>query len=98
VRILIDRGAELNGTDSHGQTPFHRACTSVNVSRRYGYGVSPEVIRWLILAGADTQARDTKGRLPVELLLVKSDDEESRAIYEEALVEMDSQALKPVLK
>jgi hypothetical protein len=53
-------------------------------------------MRVLILAGAHTQARDSQGNLPVELL--RSDDEESRAIYEEAVVEMDSRALRPVLK
>jgi hypothetical protein len=53
-------------------------------------------MRVLILAGADTQARDNRGRLPVELLGAK--DRRSRAIYKEAVEEMDSRALKPVLK
>jgi hypothetical protein len=50
----------------------------------------------LILNGADTQARDSQGRLPVELL--GAEDRQTRAIYEEAVEEMDSQALRPVLK
>jgi hypothetical protein len=57
---------------------------------------SPEVIRVLILNGADTQARNSEGRLPVELLQAK--DSRNRVIYEEAVEEMDSQALRPVLK
>jgi hypothetical protein len=57
---------------------------------------SREIIRMLILAGADTQARDSQGRLPVEIL--PAEDKDSRAIYEEAVVEEESRALKPVLK
>jgi hypothetical protein len=92
--MLIDGDADLNITDRKGCTPLHVACTSVSTNRmREG---SLEVMRVLILAGADTQVRDSQGRLPVDLL--RSDDEESRAIYEEAVVEMDSRALRPVLK
>jgi hypothetical protein len=57
---------------------------------------SRETIRELILAGADTQARDSQGRLPVDML--HDEDPRSRAIYEEAVVEEESQALRPVLK
>jgi hypothetical protein len=55
-----------------------------------------EIVRMLILAGTDTQVRDSQGRLPVEIL--RAEDRQSRAIYEEAVEERDSQALKPVLK
>jgi hypothetical protein len=50
----------------------------------------------LILAGADTQVRDSEGRLPVDLL--QDEDRRRRAIYEEAVEEVDRQVLKPVLK
>jgi hypothetical protein len=43
-----------------------------------------------------SQARDSEGRLPVEL--PQNDDEESITIYEESVVEMESGALRPVLK
>jgi ankyrin repeat protein len=91
--MLIDGGADLNVIDEDGHTSLHWACDSTNDILKK---VSPEIIRVLILAGADTQVRDSQGHLPVELL--ESNDEESRAIYEEAVVEVDSQALKPVLK
>jgi hypothetical protein len=63
---------------------------------RPGHEISPEIIRVIILAGADTQVRDSEGRLPAELL--RAEDRQSRAIYEEAVEEMDSRALRPVLK
>jgi hypothetical protein len=48
----------------------------------------------LILAGADTRARDGEGRLPIDMI----EDDEGREIFEGAEVELESQALKPVLK
>jgi hypothetical protein len=94
VTILLDHGADITVTNRNGRTPLHKAC--ISVIRHRIRDASLETIAVLILAGADTQVRDSKGRLPVEVL--GSDDEESRAIYEEAVVEVDSQALKPVLK
>jgi ankyrin repeat protein len=94
ARMLIDRGADLNVADARGWTPLHEACSSVDT-----HGIreaSLEIIRVLILAGADTQARDIEGRLPVEFL--PAGDRQSRVMYEEAVVELDSQALRPVLK
>jgi hypothetical protein len=98
VTMLIDCGADLNVTDDEGCTPLHRACGSHNFSMRHDDDISgePEILRVLILAGADTQARDNAGKLPVEHL--PDDDDESRAMYEEAVKEVDSRALKPVLK
>jgi hypothetical protein len=58
--------------------------------------LSLEIIREVILAGADTQAQDSEGRRPVELL--EAENQRGRAIYEEAVVEMESRALRPVLK
>jgi hypothetical protein len=50
----------------------------------------------LILNGTDMQARYSEGCLPVDLL--QNDDEESIAIYKEAVMEMESGALRPALK
>jgi hypothetical protein len=58
--------------------------------------VPHEIMRMLILAGADTQVRDRRGHLPVESL--RAADRRSRAIYEEAVKEMKYGDLKPVLK
>jgi hypothetical protein len=71
-------------------------CSKVNIIRTHWYEASPEIIRALILAGADTQARDSEGRLPVQLLGAK--DRWNRAIYEEAVKDMESGALTPVMK
>jgi hypothetical protein len=51
-----------------------------------------EIIRVLILAGVDDRVRDNKGRLPVDSLLTR--DSQRRAIYEEAVEEVDSRGLK----
>jgi ankyrin repeat protein len=94
VTMLIDRGAELNVADRHGSTPLHIACNQINFTTTLEAQL--EIIRMLILAGADTQARDRKGCLPVDML--PAGDNQSREMYEEAVVEEESQALKPVLK
>jgi ankyrin repeat protein len=94
ARMLIDRGADLSVTDESGWSALHEACSSVDT-----HGIrdaSRDIIRLLILAGADTQARDSEDRLPVEIL--QAEDRQSRAIYDEAVVERESGDLKPVLK
>jgi ankyrin repeat protein len=94
VRILIDRGADLDVADRNGRAPLHCACRAVSVTTIHG--ASLEIIRVLIIAGADTQARDSEGRLPVDVL--PAEDSQSRVVFEEALEELESQALRPVLK
>jgi ankyrin repeat protein len=94
VTILIDGGADVNVADGDGQTPLHSACRLTHTN-----GIddlSLEIIREVILAGGDTQARNSEGRRPVELL--QAENQRGRAIYEEAVVEMESRALRPVLK
>jgi hypothetical protein len=91
VRMLIDGEADLNITDDVGDcTPLHVACSTLIISTTRE--VLLEIIHMLILAGADTQARDCRGDLPVDLL--PAEDHQSRAIFEEAVAERD----KPVLK
>jgi ankyrin repeat protein len=94
VTILIDGGADVNVADRNGLTPLHSACRLTHTN-----GIddlSLEIIRALILAGGDTQAQDSEGHRPVELL--EAANQRGRAIYEEAVVEMESRALRPVLK
>jgi ankyrin repeat protein len=94
VTALIDRGVALDVADRNGRTPLHLACVTVSVTTIHE--ASLEIIRVLILAGADTQARDSEGRLPLEVL--RAEDSQSRAVFEEAVEELDSRALRPVLK
>jgi ankyrin repeat protein len=96
VTILIDGGADLHVIDGDGWTPLHAVCIAIAYRNRTDEALL-EIIRVLILNGADTQARDSEGRLPVEIL-PDDEDSQSRAIYEEAVVEVDSRALRPVLK
>jgi hypothetical protein len=95
VTMLIDGGADINVTNGRGCTPLHAVC-SVVVYRNRIYEALLEIIRVLILNGADTQARDSQSRLPVEIL--QAEDHQSRTIYEEAVEEMKYGDLKPVLK
>jgi ankyrin repeat protein len=96
VRMLIDGGADLDVTDENGCTALHTACHTCTLRLpRWKREEALEIMRVLILNGADTQARDSQGRLPVEYLGI---DRQSRAIYEEAVEEMKYRDLKPVLK
>ncbi|KAK7177745.1 ankyrin repeat protein [Paraphaeosphaeria sporulosa] len=51
VRLLLDRGADVNTTDKDNLTALHRAADQ-------GHG---EVIRWLLDSGADVNAKDPDG-------------------------------------
>jgi hypothetical protein len=92
--ILMDSGADLSVTDGREQTPLHLLCRSTNT--RTTDQAFLDSIRALILAGTDTQARDSEGRLPMEYL--RAEDHRGRAIYEEAVAEMEYGDLMPVLK
>jgi hypothetical protein len=48
----------------------------------------------LILAGADTHARDGEGRLSIDMI----EDDRRRMVFADAEDQVESQALKPVLK
>jgi ankyrin repeat protein len=94
VTMLIDGGTDIDVTDRGGKTPLHGACSAVNTERIQE--ASLEIMCVLILAGADVQARDSEGRLPMDML--PAWDDHSREVYEEAVMEIESRALKPVLK
>jgi ankyrin repeat protein len=55
---LLARGASVARTDHNGSTPLHYACSR---------GVSPEFAELLLEAGADMQARDNSGLMPLAI-------------------------------
>ncbi|KAL8435983.1 hypothetical protein ACSSS7_002028 [Eimeria intestinalis] len=58
VRLLIDRGADVNHTDDSGETPLHVAIAADQ----------DEIVALLIEAGADTSIRNNEGNSCAELL------------------------------
>ena len=57
VKLLLDRGADVNGADEHGNTALMEAA---------GGGCDRELIRVLLKAGARINAANTGGRTPFE--------------------------------
>ncbi|KAL8275295.1 hypothetical protein Esti_000744 [Eimeria stiedai] len=58
VRLLIDRGADVNHTDDSGETPLHVAIAADQ----------DEIVAMLIDAGADTSIKNNEGNSCAELL------------------------------
>jgi ankyrin repeat protein len=98
LALLLDKGAETNSRDHYGHTPFMRACfndhlgvvnmlyqhmqgqglddrsdsgwTALHYAARCG---SEEVVRFLLLAGADPTITNNEGRTP-RALAEQTDD------------------------
>lgn len=64
VRVLLERGANVDAEDSKGKTPLHLAA-------RY-----EEVIRVLLEHGADVGAEDNEGRTAFQIVSQNGDDDE----------------------
>lgn len=58
VKLLIDRGADVNGSDKNGNTPLSEAASK---------GCDRELIRLLIKAGAKINATNAAGLTPFEM-------------------------------
>jgi ankyrin repeat protein len=63
VRLLVDRGANVNARDDRGRTPLMMACASDFYS--------PDVVRFLIQRGADITARSESGETAMSLALLR---------------------------
>jgi ankyrin repeat protein len=58
VRLLLEHGANVNSRDREGETALHYAART----KEWG------VVRSLVLAGADTQATNARGKRPCDLM------------------------------
>ena len=72
VRLLLDRGANVNARTDDEQTPLHRAAGRGHL----------ELVCLLLDAGAALGARDEKGRLPLGTALMESRDEVAALLRE----------------
>lgn len=65
IRLLVSRGADINGKNTPGETALHEAVT---------WGL-PELAKTLIDLGADINAQDSKGKTPLDYAYERDNQE-----------------------
>jgi hypothetical protein len=65
VKLLLDRGADVNGADEHGNTPLMEASS---------HGCDRELMRMLIKSGAKVNVKNAVGLSPFEMGLFYGHD------------------------
>lgn len=65
MKLLIDRGANMNVQDKYGRTPLHLACENVNSERHH------ECIEYLLQHGASPSMQDDFGRTSLHIAVEK---------------------------
>jgi len=56
LRVLLDKGGEINSRDARGQTPLHAAAF-------WGWN---DAVQFLVSRGADLNAKDNRGMVPID--------------------------------
>lgn len=62
AKTLVEKGADINARDSHGQTALFIAIASGNDG----------IVKFLVDRGADVNAKDNKGRTPLFMAMQKN--------------------------
>ncbi|KAF9933489.1 hypothetical protein FBU30_005330 [Linnemannia zychae] len=70
-RLLLRLGSLVNIADRHGNTPLHFAVE---------YGGVVEVVKVLVMEGADTEQRNTKGLKPLDVVRGEQSEEMKRIL------------------
>lgn len=65
VKMMIEKGANINVKNLNGQTPLHVAILTNNI----------EIAKYLIEKGADLNIKDCKGQTPLYLAILKNNVE-----------------------
>jgi ankyrin repeat protein len=74
VNLLIEKGAIINAVDPWGKTALHYA-----IQKKRSF----ELIKILLVAGADPSIKDANGRSPLdEALLISSTDDKYKPLFE----------------
>jgi ankyrin repeat protein len=71
VRLLVEKGADVNMRSAGGSTALHQAVAPADKSSVYGYSHEPasplDTAQVLLAAGADMDVTDAKGRTALDL-------------------------------
>jgi hypothetical protein len=77
LKLLIERGADVNAKDDRGRTPLHWVCEGPNSNAWYSdEAVSVELAEVLIAHRANVNAKDANGDTPLKV----AKDWENRAV------------------
>ncbi|XAR67847.1 hypothetical protein NMG60_11002773 [Bertholletia excelsa] len=71
VELLLQHGANVNASDSRGQTPLHYSIIR---------GKTP-ITKLLLTRGADPQVLDRDGKTPLQIVMETCDDDELHALF-----------------
>ncbi|MDR0740112.1 MAG: ankyrin repeat domain-containing protein [Puniceicoccales bacterium] len=88
VQLLVERGIDIHARNGSNWNALHMAARSSFPSI--------DIVRSLIAAGVDPNARDDNGKTPLDLAIAKRErtfDEEEKKVYEAIIDELQSYAM-----